>query len=70
MSTAPHSLSKAPHAETEDVAANLELDLIAGSGGSDESNKLDPGYTRNDRRDMHRMGKEQELMVSAGFIMA
>ncbi len=66
MSTIPHSLGKAPHEETVDVAAKYELDGIAESVDPE----LDPGYTRNDRRDMHRMGKNQELMVSAGFTVA
>jgi hypothetical protein len=51
-------LGKAPHEETVDVAAKYELDGIAESVDPE----LDPGYTRNDRRDMHRMGRNQELM--------
>ncbi len=68
----PQSLSKAPYEKTKDVAAKYELDDIAEGGGSDVLNLHSPlssGYTRNDQRSMHRMGKNQELRVSADFIV-
>jgi hypothetical protein len=53
-------------AKAPQVAAdNYELDDIAEDDISDRlPSPLRSGYTRNDRRDMHRMSKNQELMIS------
>lgn len=75
MSTAtdlPHGQSKTPYQDSTVVAAKYELDGVAEDGSSDASqNQFGSGYTRNDQKDMHRMGKNQELMVGAffGFIL-
>ena len=50
------------------VTAKYELDGVAEDGSSDASQQqFGSGFTRNDQKDMHRMGKDQELMVSACF---
>jgi hypothetical protein len=57
-------------AKAPQVAADsYELDSIAEDGISDRlPSPLRSGYTRNDRRDMHRMGKNQELMRMFRFL--
>jgi hypothetical protein len=59
----PNNLDKAPYEETHDVAVKYDLGGAEGAG-FDVSN-ADRSYTRNDQMDMQRMGKNQELMVSA-----
>lgn len=67
MSTAtdlPQGLTKAPYQESTVVTSKYELDGIAEDGSSNASQQqFGSGFTRNDQRDMHRMGKNQELMV-------
>lgn len=71
MSTAtdlPQGQTKAPYQDSTVVTAKYELDGVAEDGSSDASqNQFGSGYTRNDQKDMHRMGKNQELMVRASF---
>lgn len=71
MSTAtdlPQGHTKTPYQDSTVVTAKYELDGIAEDGSSDASQQqLGSGFTRNDQRDMHRMGKNQELMVSGLF---
>jgi hypothetical protein len=42
---------------------NLDDDNVFIDGG-----QIIEGYTKEDQTDMHRMGKQQELMVSSGVI--
>jgi hypothetical protein len=71
MSTAldaphPHSSSKASCEEPQVTTAKYELDGIEDDIEDDNSpTSLRSGYTRHDQKDMRRMGKQQELMVSA-----
>ena len=71
MSTAtdlPQGQTKTPYQDSTVVTAKYELDGVAEDGSSDASqNQFGSGYTRNDQKDMHRMGKNQELMVRASF---
>jgi hypothetical protein len=54
-------------AKTPGVPADkYELDGIEDGLSNDLPTPLRSGCTRNDRSDMHRMGKNQELMVSQG----
>lgn len=55
----PHHSSKASHGGVVEVAAKDELATSPSSLGLGH-------HTHNDQRDMQRMGKNQELMVSAG----
>jgi hypothetical protein len=62
----PHHLGKTPVEGFKDVAAKYEFDGIAEDGSFDLLHSpLGNGSTRNDQRDMQRMGKDQQLMVSA-----
>lgn len=63
----PQRPAKMPFQNSTVVASKYELDGVE-DGSSDASRqKFGSGYTRNDQRDMQRMGKKQELMVSAAF---
>lgn len=55
----PHRCGKAPHGRVAEAAAKDELGISPLS--------LSLGHTHNDHRDMQRMGKKQELMVSTDF---
>ena len=61
MSSSPSTPSKTPPAT--DVY-NLDDDNVFIVGG-----QIIEGYTKADQMDMHRMGKQQELMVSACDIL-
>ena len=68
MSTAtdlPQGLAKAPYQEATVLTSKYELDGVEdGSSDVSQQQQLGPGYTRNDQKDMQRMGKNQELMVN------
>lgn len=71
MSTAtdlPQAHTKTPYQDSTVVTAKYELDGVAEDGSSDASQQqFGSGFTRNDQRDMNRMGKNQELMVRASL---
>jgi hypothetical protein len=66
MSAAMELPRRLPNEKSQIAAAKYELDGIAEDGSSDVlPTPLASGYTRRDQQDMQRMGKDQELMVSA-----
>ena len=63
MSSAIDVEAKNPYRESATaIDSKYAIDGIVEDGGSDPS--LRYGETRNDQKDMHRMGKDQELMVN------
>lgn len=62
MSSAIDVEAKSPfHESATAIASKFAIDGVVEDEASDSS--LRNGETRNDKRDMHRMGKDQELMV-------
>lgn len=63
MSSAIDVEGKSPYQESATpVGTKYAIDGIVDDDGSNAS--LRYGETRNDQKDMHRMGKDQELMVT------
>ncbi len=62
VSHLPHRLNRTSDGKSNDVTATYALDSMAQGDGPDGALS---GHTRNDQMDMHRMGKDQELRVSA-----
>ena len=63
MSSAIDVEAKNPYREPASaIESKYAIDGIVEDDGSDPS--LRYGETRNDQKDMHRMGKDQELMVN------
>lgn len=54
------------HVETSlsEISRRFNVDGIDDDDGFDENDPRRRGHTRNDQKDMHRMGKRQELIVS------
>lgn len=64
MSSAIDIEAKNPYRESAAaIESKYAIDGIVEDDGSDPS--LRYGETRNDQKDMHRMGKDQELMVNS-----
>lgn len=47
-----------------EISRRFNVDGIDDDDGFDENDPRRRGHTRNDQKDMHRMGKRQELIVS------
>lgn len=64
MSSSADVPGKSPFQEsTTRIPSKYELDGVVEDGDSNSS-QLRYGTTRHDQKDMHRMGKDQELMVT------
>jgi hypothetical protein len=75
MSSSPHSLAddirkKPANESSKEIPRKYELDGIDEDGCDDYHGVRSHGFTRNDRRDMDRMGKVQELRVSCEAVFA
>lgn len=77
MSTAtdhPQGLTKTSYQDATVLAPKYELRRVEGGSSDTSEQQFGSGYTHNDQRDMHRMGKNQEFKVStithdgAGFM--
>ena len=51
------------NASLSEIGRRYNLDGIDDDDGFNESDSRRRGHTKNDQRDMHRMGKRQELIV-------
>lgn len=69
----PPVANGAPHPKTQvesslsEISRRYNVDGIDDDDGFDENDPRRRGHTRNDQKDMHRMGKRQELIVSHGL---
>ena len=60
---APQGKSQVESSLSE-ISRRYNVDGIDDDDGFDDNDPRRRGHTRNDQRDMHRMGKRQELIVS------
>lgn len=56
---------KEPLESASEVPKKYEIDVVDDDLGLDNYHDRGDGFTRYDQKDMRRMGKNQELMVSA-----
>ena len=58
------------HASMSEVSRRYNIDGLDDDDGYDETDSRRRGHTRKDQKDMRRMGKRQELIVSSRAISA
>lgn len=51
-------------AMTKDWSSNVNAEIFEDNYADVDVGEHRPGYVKSDRKDMYRMGKRQELMVS------